>query len=87
MRTKLALNDQFCADRLDRFLLLEPRFDHNLGEVFARRALGVYATFMATNRVRKGLANDAEEVWHQMFKEGASSHKKLLKIIREIWTQ
>ena len=77
MKNKLGIHLPTNSTHLDHFLLLEPPFEPSSKAFFARRALGVYAAFMACNRVRKGHATSAADAWTQFFKEGASSHKSL----------
>ena len=87
MRNKLGTHQPANGTRLEHFLLLEPPFDPSRKEIFARRALGVYAAFMACNKVRKGHAANATDTWTQYFKEGASSHKGLADDIRALWNR
>ena len=72
--------------QLAGFPLLEPYWKEGREEVIARRALGVYATFMACNKVRKGLALCTADVWLQCMKEGATSRKKVSVILNQLWT-
>ena len=85
MKNKLGIHPPTNGAYLDHFLLLEPPFELSRKTIFARRALGVYAAFMACNKVRKGQATNACETWTQYFKEGASSHKGLADDIRALW--
>jgi hypothetical protein len=85
MSSKLRLARQPPESRLAGFLLLEPCWRPGRESMLARRALGVYATFMASNRVRKGQAQNAEEVWMQYLKEGAASSQHLAAFLHEAW--
>ena len=86
MWRKLKLDRLPVQDQLAGFLLLEPSWKEGREEVVARRALGVYATFMACNKVRNGLALCTSDVWLQCMKEGAASSKKLSVILNQLWT-
>ena len=80
-RNRLGLCIHGHHDRLDRFLVLAPRFSIANGPELARRALVVYATFKATNAVRHGQATHASAAWIQAFKEGAASHPALSNLV------
>jgi len=86
MWCKLKLDRLPVQDQLAGFLLLEPSWKEGREEVFARRGLGVYATFMACNKVRNALALCTSDVWLQCMKEGAASSKKLSVILNQLWT-
>ena len=87
MSTKLELVRQPAESQLAGFLLLEPCWRPGRESLLSRRALGVYATFLASNKVRKGQAQNAEEVWMQYLKEGAASSQKLAAFLHEVWTE
>ena len=83
---KLAVDRPPANRHLDHFLLLEPKLTGDNSSLLARRALALYSTFMATNRVRKGLATNCADVWTQFMKEAAASHSTLLTITRSAWS-
>ena len=86
MRSKLNLEPLPVEGQLAGFLLLEPCWHVRHGSMMARRALGVYATFMACNKVRKGAATCTADVWQQCLKEGVASSKVLSDIFGQLWT-
>ena len=68
MRARLSLHPGPAATRLDAFLLL----DGAAPETLATRALGLYATFKATNAARHGFAT-AEGAWPQALADGSAA--------------
>ena len=68
MRSRLNLHLGPATTRLDAFLLL----DDAAPDTLASRALGLYATFKATNAARHGLTS-AEGAWLQALAEGSAS--------------
>ena len=86
MWRKLKLDRLPIENQLAGFLLLEPYWKEGREEEVSRRALGVYATFMACNIVRNGGALCTADVWLQCMKEGAASSKKLSVILNQLWT-
>ena len=86
MRSKFKLEPLPAEGKLAGFLLLEPCWHVQHASMIARRALGLYAVFMACNKVRKGSATFTADVWQQCLKEGAVSSKVLSDILGQLWT-
>ena len=84
-RTKLNMPPGEAEQRLDRFLLLEPRYTEDEVSQLACGAFLLYVPIKATNSARHGHFSSAAESWTQYLREDAAGHPKPAEYVGSLW--